>query len=61
MGIDSLNLDDISGGERPVHTTLLDAGILIVEHLCNLERVPASGARFSAVPARIKGMVLPDR
>lgn len=56
VGIDSLNIDDTSGGDRPVHTTLLGAGILIVEHLCNLDRVPASGARFSAVPARVKGM-----
>lgn len=56
VGIDSLNIDDISGGERPVHTILLGAGILIVEHLCNLDRVPASGARFSAVPAKVKGM-----
>lgn len=56
VGIDSLNIDDTSGGDRPVHTTLLGAGILIVEHLCNLERVPASGARFTAVPVRVKGM-----
>lgn len=56
VGIDSLNIDDTSGGERPVHTTLLGGGIPIVEHLCNLERVPATGARFSAVPPRIKGM-----
>jgi kynurenine formamidase len=56
VGIDSLNIDDISGGERPVHTTLLGGGIPIVEHLCNLERVPAAGARFSAVPPRVKGM-----
>jgi kynurenine formamidase len=56
VGIDSLNIDDISGGERPVHTTLLGGGIAIVEHLCNLEKVPAAGARFSAVPPRVKGM-----
>lgn len=56
VGIDSLNIDDTSGGDRPVHTTLLGAGIPIVEHLCNLERVPVTGARFSAVPARVQGM-----
>ena len=33
VGIDSLNIDDISGAARPVHTTLLGADILIVEHL----------------------------
>ena len=56
VGIDSLNIDDIAGSVRPVHTTLLGGGIPIVEHLCNLERVPAAGARFSAVPPRVKGM-----
>jgi kynurenine formamidase len=56
VGIDSLNIDDTAGGERPVHTILLGGGIPIVEHLCNLERVPAAGARFSAVPPRVKGM-----
>ncbi|MGH8199567.1 MAG: cyclase family protein [Steroidobacteraceae bacterium] len=56
VGIDSPNIDDIAGGERPAHTILLGGGIPIVEHLCNLERVPAAGARFSAVPPRMKGM-----
>ena len=28
VGIDSLNVDDTADGARPVHTTLLDAGIL---------------------------------
>ena len=56
VGIDSLNIDDIADGSRPVHTTLLGAGILIVEHLCNLEQLPLSGFRFSAVPVKVKGM-----
>ena len=56
VGIDSLNIDDTSGGQRPVHTILLGAGILIVEHLCNLDKVPVSGATFTAVPVRMKGM-----
>ena len=56
VGIDSYNIDDTSGGVRPVHTTLLGAGIPIVEHLRGLEQLPASGFRFSAVPPKIKGM-----
>ncbi|MRG61661.1 cyclase family protein [Agromyces sp. CFH 90414] len=56
VGIDSLNIDDTeSGGERPAHSILLDAGIHVVEHLAALERVPARGARFTAVPPRIEG------
>ena len=54
VGIDSLNIDDISGGERPVHSTLLGQEILIVEHLCNLDQIPTGPFRFYAVPVKIK-------
>ena len=40
VGIDSHNIDDTTGKSRPVHTTLLGAEILIVEHLCNLYLLP---------------------
>lgn len=56
VGIDSLNVDDTSGGERPAHTLLLGAGIPIVEHLTQLAQLPARGFRFFAVPPRIEGM-----
>ena len=55
VGIDSYNIDDISGKERPVHSTLLGAEILIVEHMCNLNNVPISGFKFYAVPVKVKG------
>jgi len=55
VGIDSLNIDDISGKERPVHSSLLGAEILIVEHMCNLNSVPVSGFTFYAVPVKVKG------
>ena len=56
VGIDSVNIDDTSGGTRPAHGILLAAGVPVVEHLAGLEAVPASGARFFAVPPRIEGM-----
>jgi kynurenine formamidase len=56
VGIDSLNIDDTDDGERPAHTVLLAAGIPIVEHLRGLDAVPAEGARFTAVPAPVRGM-----
>jgi len=56
VGIDSYNIDDTTDGARPVHTTLLGAGIPIVEHMCNLEQLPASGFSFTAVPVKVKGM-----
>ena len=55
VGIDSMNIDDTSGGTRPVHTVLLGAEIPVAEHLCDLERLPLSSFIFSAVPAKVKG------
>jgi arylformamidase len=56
VGIDSLNIDDTSGGDRPAHTILLSAGIPIVEHLCNLDGLPASGFEFTAAPLKVMRM-----
>lgn len=56
VGIDSHNIDDTRGNSRPVHSTLLGAEILIVEHLCNLEGLPDSGFSFSAIPPKFKGV-----
>ncbi len=55
VGIDSYNIDDVNGKERPVHSTLLESEILIVEHMCNLNNVPTKGFKFYAVPVKIKG------
>ncbi|TWP36837.1 cyclase family protein [Leekyejoonella antrihumi] len=56
VGIDSVNIDDTTGGERPAHTTLLAAQIPVVEHLCELHRLPRTGASFTAVPPAIRGL-----
>lgn len=56
VGIDSHNIDDTTGKSRPVHTILLGAGILIVEHLCNLDKLPTDNYRFNAVPPKFKGV-----
>ena len=62
VGIDSVNIDDTRGGERPAHTRLLAAGIPVVEHLTGLDLLPATGATFTAVPIRVAGMAtLPVR
>jgi arylformamidase len=55
VGIDSLNIDDTADLRRPVHTTLLGNDIPIGEHLCGLAGLPVSGARFFAVPVKVKG------
>ena len=57
VGIDSYNIDDTSDGARPAHTELLRAGILIIEHLTNLDALPDSEAiRLFAVPPRVRGL-----
>ena len=56
VGIDSLNIDDTNGNERPVHSILLAAGIPIVEHLTNLGTLPVSGFAFHAAPPKVAGM-----
>jgi kynurenine formamidase len=56
VGIDSLNIDDTDDGQRPVHTTLLGAGIPIAEHLRGLEQLPMDGFTFHAAPVKVKGM-----
>ncbi|CAL9325557.1 cyclase family protein [Streptomyces sp. SudanB182_2057] len=59
VGIDSVNVDDtstVSAGRRPVHSTLLAAGIPIVEHLCQLDRLTAAPFTFTAVPVKVNGL-----
>ncbi|MFH1184467.1 MAG: cyclase family protein [Chloroflexota bacterium] len=56
VGIDALNIDDTRGKSRPVHSTLLRAEILVVEHLCNLESLPEDAFCFSAIPPKFKGV-----
>ena len=54
VGIDSFNIDDTADMRRPVHTTLLGNDVPIGEHLCGLGALPARGARFFAVPVKVK-------
>ena len=55
VGIDSVNIDDThSGGQRPAHSILLDAGIPVLEHLTGLADLPVTGARLHAAPPRVR-------
>jgi kynurenine formamidase len=55
VGIDSVNIDDTTTGERPAHSILLASGIPVVEHLTRLGEVPR-GALFTAVPVAVRGL-----
>jgi kynurenine formamidase len=62
VGIDSYNIDDVGDLSRPVHTTLLRAGIPICEHMTNLAAIPPEGGRLHAVPiAWVGGASFPVR
>ena len=54
VGIDSINIDDMTDRSRPAHTGLLAAGIPIVEHLCHLGELPTTGFTFHAAPPAIE-------
>jgi len=55
VGIDSINIDDAETSRaRPAHSQLLAAGVHVVEHLTNLAAVPPTGARFTAVPPKVR-------
>jgi kynurenine formamidase len=54
VGIDSFNVDSVENGERPVHSILLGRDIPIVEHMRGLDQLPERGARFFAVPVKVK-------
>lgn len=55
VGIDSINIEDAeTSRERPAHSQFLAAGVHVVEHLSNLDAVPPTGARFTAVPPKIR-------
>lgn len=56
VGIDSLNIDNADDPFRPVHSILLEAGILIVEHMTNLGALPDRDFRFFAVPPAVRGL-----
>jgi len=56
VGVDSVNIDDMSDASRPAHTLLLRQGIPIVEHLTNLDALTNQAFTFFAVPAPVRGM-----
>jgi len=58
-GIKGLGMDmgspDESGADLAFHRKLLGNGIIIFEHLAQLEILPQSGFLFTALPLKIKG------
>lgn len=53
VGIDTLSPDAV-GDDFPVHRVLLGAGKYIVENVANAGMLPATGAKISVMPIKIK-------
>lgn len=56
VGIDAINVDALADRARPAHSTLLAAGVPILENLTNLAALPETGARLHAAPPALHGM-----
>jgi kynurenine formamidase len=54
VGIDSVNIDDVADLARPAHSTLLAAGIPVLEHLTGLAGLPPGGFQLHAAPLPIR-------
>jgi kynurenine formamidase len=62
VGIDSVNIDNLTDLSRPAHTKLLGAGVPICEHMTNLRSVEGEGWLLHAVPiAWVGGATFPVR
>jgi len=55
LGCDLASPDDPGDLTRPVHMILLGQGILIMEHIANLDRLPGPRFQFVGLPLRIRG------
>ena len=55
VGIDSVNIDDMADLTRPAQRPP-GACIRVIEHMCGLDRLPATGFRLHAAPVPVVGM-----
>jgi kynurenine formamidase len=61
VGTDAPSLDPKGSKELSAHSILMSAGILVMESLCNLEKIQQSRFRLLALPLRLKGSTSPVR
>lgn len=52
---DWVDLNDLTSAEFPAHRTFLPKGILIIENLVNLDKIPGRRCQIIALPLKIKG------
>lgn len=50
VGLDMISVDPVGSTELPIHHVLLGAGKVIIENLANLDPLPLTPFRFTALP-----------
>lgn len=55
FGVDAISVDPVGDPDLAVHQVLLGGGLVLVENLNGLERLPDAGFMFHALPLRISG------
>jgi kynurenine formamidase len=61
VGTDAPRLDSPNNPSLPVHSTLLRAGIIVLEGLCNLNQIEPFRFRLIALPLKLKASSSPVR
>jgi len=61
VGTDAPSLDPNDSKELSAHSILMRAGILVLESLCNLEKIQQSRFRIVALPLKLNGSTSPVR
>lgn len=61
VGTDAPSLDPNGSKELSAHSILMRAGILVMESLCNLEKIQQSRFRLLALPLKLNGSTSPVR
>lgn len=56
IGVDTISVDPVTSEDCAIHKILLSSGLVILENLCNLHRLPyGKPFRIAAFPLPIKG------
>jgi arylformamidase len=54
LGLDMISADPAYPPEAEIHHALLGSGMVLIENLCGLDGLPASGFTFCAQPLKLK-------
>ena len=61
VGTDALSLDPNGGSELKAHSVLMRANILVLEGLCNLDKIVQPRFQLLALPLKLRGSASPVR